>query len=169
MWPLVHPFFGYLCYSAYRRLDGEVPTAGPTVAVVIGALLPDLVDQPLRILLAGHVGRSLAHSLFVAVPTILLVWYVAQHRGRARLGVGFAVGYLSHLVSDAFWPLLVGAYDELGYLLWPITSMPEYQGRKVLGELGSVTVTTYWLEAVVVLVAVGVWWRDGRPILERGG
>ncbi|MFC6964015.1 hypothetical protein ACFQL7_23110 [Halocatena marina] len=47
MWPWSHAAVGYLCYSIGTRLVGRRPTTGPTVAVLFGALLPDLVDKPL--------------------------------------------------------------------------------------------------------------------------
>jgi hypothetical protein len=66
-------------------------------AAVVGALAPDLIDKPLAWVL--HVipgGRYLGHSLAAAV---VVSSAVGSLRGR-RAGVGFAVGYLAHLVGD---------------------------------------------------------------------
>jgi inner membrane protein len=71
--------------------------------VLIGAILPDLVDG-----LAGAVwdygagGRSVSHSLFAVILVTLVV--VLGFRGERRLAVfGIAVGWLLHLVGDGMW------------------------------------------------------------------
>ncbi|MFP8955717.1 metal-dependent hydrolase [Natrialbaceae archaeon A-CW3] len=162
--PIVHPVVGYLCYAAYARLQtGEAPREAPVLAALVGAVLPDLVDNALAAAGVVDVGRTITHSLFGAVPIVLAVWLVATRVDRRELGIAFAIGYASHLAADVPWHVLAGDYDELGFLLWPITHMPEYTGVKTLGTIGSVTVTTLWLEAVIFVVGVTLWWRDGRP------
>jgi hypothetical protein len=39
--------------------------------------------------------------------------------------VWFGVGYLVHVLSDGVYSILNGEYAELGYLLWPVTPLPE--------------------------------------------
>ncbi|WP_254767801.1 metal-dependent hydrolase [Salinilacihabitans rarus] len=169
MQPPVHLAVGYLCYAAYARWRWDrPPVSGPAVAAVVGAALPDLVDKPLWLLGAAPVGRTVAHSLPVAVPLAAAGWLLARRAGRPAVGVAFAVGVLSHLAADVPWHLLAGASAELGFLLWPVTSTPAYTGTKPLGSVASVAVTTLWLEAVILVAGLAVWWRDGAPGL-RGG
>ncbi|WP_252700554.1 metal-dependent hydrolase [Natronosalvus vescus] len=164
MQPFVHPVVGYLCYVAYARFaTGEAPREAPVLAALVGATLPDLIDKPLVAVGVVDVGRTIGHSVVAAVPLVLAVWLVATRVDQRELGIAFAIGYASHLAADVPWHLLAGEYDELGFLLWPITNMPEYTGVKPLGTIGSVAVTTLWLEAAIFVAGVVLWWHDGRP------
>lgn len=168
MHPVIHPVVGYVCYAVWTRLTGGDRPGDDAALVAIGAAtIPDLVDQPLWLLGVTPVGRTVAHSVLVAIPTIAIVGTVARRRGRPDLGVAFAIGYLSHLAADTPWHLLAGDVAELGFLLWPITHMPPYTGTKPLGTVGGVEVTTRWLEVIILTLGVALWWGDGRPGLGR--
>ena len=86
MWPIGHIGIAYLLYAAATRLRfDEIPTPGPTVALLVGALFPDLVDKPLAWYLnVLPTGRTLAHSLLVLVPLCLAVYLVARYYARAE-------------------------------------------------------------------------------------
>ncbi|WIV66338.1 metal-dependent hydrolase [Natrialbaceae archaeon AArc-T1-2] len=167
MQPVVHPIVGYLCYAAYTRASrGDAPAGEPALVAVVAATIPDVVDQPLWLASATPVGRTIAHSLLFAVPVVVAVWLLSRRRGRPTLGVAFAVGYLSHVATDVPWHVLAGDYDELGFLLWPLTQMPQYSGVKPLGTVAGLEITTLWLEAVIAVAGIALWWHDGRPGLE---
>jgi hypothetical protein len=124
---------------------------------LVATQLPDLVDKPLAWSL--HLlpsGRSLAHSVLVAVPLVLLVWVVASHRGHGRLGVLFAFGYLSHLYADYYrvvlhvpaeqWPL------RLAGLYWPLLPVVGDPAPAFLPHFAGVPASRW------ALVALGVAW-----------
>ncbi|SDJ94566.1 metal-dependent hydrolase [Natronorubrum texcoconense] len=164
MQPVVHLAVGYLCYAAYTRWQhGREPADLPALVAVFAAGLADFIDKPLEAAGVVPVGRTIGHSLLFVVPLVLLVWVVASRRDRRSLGVAFAIGYLSHIATDVPWHVLSGDFDELGFLLWPVTEMPAYTGVKPLGIVGGVEITTLWLEAVILAAAVALWWMDGRP------
>ena len=165
MYPPVHPAVAYLLYSGLTRTTrGEAPGGLPTLALVVGAILPDLIDQPLALIFDLPTTRTLAHSLLVAVPvSAAVILAVRRSSVQDAVGSAFAVGYLSHQPADAIWPIVVGDYHELGFLLWPITHSPPYTGRKSLATVGDVTVTTLWIELVLFVAALALWWSDGRP------
>ncbi|AXR78601.1 metal-dependent hydrolase [Natrarchaeobaculum sulfurireducens] len=170
MQPIVHPVVGYVCYAVYARwADGTPPASSPAAVAVVAATLPDLLDQPLYHAGITPVGRTIGHSLLFAVPLVALVWLVARRRGQSRLAVAFAIGYGSHIAADVPWHVLAGDYHELGFLLWPVTPMPAYSGVKTLGTVGGLEVTTLWLEAVIFVGGVALWWADGRPGLDLLG
>ncbi|THE62925.1 metal-dependent hydrolase [Salinadaptatus halalkaliphilus] len=169
MQPVVHPVVGYLCYAAYARwADGNPPASTPATVAIVAATIPDLLDQPLYHAGITPVGRTVGHSLLFAVPVVALAWLVARRRGRDRLGVAFAIGYSSHVATDIPWHVLADDYHELGFLLWPATQMPEYSGVKPLGTVPGLGLeaTTLWLEAVIFLGGVALWWRNGMPGLD---
>ncbi len=164
MQPVVHLAVGYLCYAAYTRLHhGREPADLPALVAVFAAGLADLIDKPLDAAGVVPVGRTIGHSLLFVIPLVLLVWIVASRRDRRLLGVAFAIGYLSHVATDIPWHVLSGDFDELGFLLWPVTEMPAYTGVKPLGTVAGIEITTLWLEAVILVAAVACWWMDGRP------
>lgn len=164
MQPYVHLAVGYLCYAWYCRWRYDrVPGEGAVLVTLLGAAVPDLVDQSLAATGATSVTRRVGHSLLFGGPLVAAVGAVSIRRGRRVLGVAFAIGYLTHLAADAPWHLLAGDFHELGYLLWPITDMPPYSGVKSLGSLGGVDITTLWLEVVVLAAGIVRWIRDGTP------
>ena len=168
MFPVVHPAVAYLLYRGWRRVAGTGPPGEyATIALVVGALLPDLIDQPLARLVDVPSTRVVGHTLLVIVPVCVLVVVAIRHSSLPNAAAGgFAVGYLSHPMADALWPALLGQYHELGFLFWPITHSPAYVGAKPLVELGGVTVTTLWVELPLLALALAIWWRDGRPGLS---
>lgn len=122
MWPWEHLAVGYLCYSLFvRSRYARKPDALPVVALAVGTQFSDLVDKPLAwtfgVLPGGH---SLAHSALVAVPIALLAVAFFE-----KIGTAFAVGYLSHLPGDVFYPALVGGRPNVDFLLWPLVPAAE--------------------------------------------
>ena len=179
MLPWGHLAVGYLAFTLlsdrrYRRPQ----TAAALVALAVGTQLPDLVDKPLAWYL--HVlpnGRSLGHSIFVAVLLAGIAYAVARRYDQPVVGVAFGVGYLSHLAADALYPLLRGEWAELAFFLWPVRTYPyedtDYTVLEMLIE-GALTPTGLF-ELGLFVVAFGVWVRQEMPGLQtvrarwRGG
>ena len=168
MYPLVHPGVAYLVYASYTRLvDGGPPGGGATLALVLAAFTPDIVDQPLFHLGFAHTTRTVGHSLLAGVLVSgFVVLAVRRSAIDGRVGNAFAAGYFLHLLSDAVWPLVLWLPAELRYLGWPAVRQPPYEGTKLLVTVGDVAVTTLWVESVVLAAALVVWWRDGRPGID---
>jgi len=76
-------------------------------AAVIGAILPDLVDKPLGLILTGTVGygriygHTLLFFLIVLVAGVLLRHLLSRRASVIVLAV--ALGILSHQLLDAMW------------------------------------------------------------------
>jgi len=97
------------------------------VAVLLGSQVPDLVDKPL----AWGVpllptGRSLGHSLLVAVPVIVAVLVLARRRNRGLAGVAFAVGYVTGILTDVPSGVFEGDFSRATFLVWPLLPLPSY-------------------------------------------
>ena len=71
--------------------------------ILLGAVLPDLVDAVLGLVLFdGPAGRWVAHSL--AAVIVVSVAIIVVFSGERRLAVfGLGVGWLLHLVADGMW------------------------------------------------------------------
>jgi membrane-bound metal-dependent hydrolase YbcI (DUF457 family) len=65
-------------------------------AAMLGAILPDLIDKPARILKLAHKSRWLAHGL----PFMSLACAAVALTQPSRRSRGFLLGYASHLVCD---------------------------------------------------------------------
>lgn len=165
MFPLAHPGVAYLVYTRYCQYIRDEPPGGlETLVLVFGAMVPDLIDQPLYHSGWAPTTRTVGHSVLAGVALSFVVvlavrrWSPSDHVGRA-----FGAGYALHLAADAVWPLFLWIPAELRYLGWPLVHQPPYEGTKALVTIGDVAVTTLWVELVLLLLAILVWWRDGRP------
>lgn len=178
MWPWDHAAVGYLLLSAATRLGWRRPPPRRVgVAAVLAALLPDLVDKPLSWGLALlPSGRSLGHSLLVAVPLVVLVGAVAVAANRRDFGLAFTLGYLSHLAGDVAYPLVVKGELRLGFLFWPLVAADRTgagAGLPYLADLVAAFVGFLLSPAGVVYAAadlallggaLAVWLVDGRLV-----
>lgn len=181
MWPWEHLAVAYLLYSLTSRVVWRrPPTARAAFAVAAASLLPDLVDKPLAWWLAVlPSGRSLGHSLLVAVPVLAAVLLVGWLLEERPVAVAFAVGHLSHLAGDVVYPLVVKGELRVGFLLWPVVAAPAGGTDRALPHLQDLVVAflgflatprgALYLVGDVALVAaaVGVWLLDGRPGFAR--
>jgi hypothetical protein len=182
MWPWEHLAVGYLCYSLLVRARGERPGGREALAVAVGSQFPDLVDKPLGwvVGVTSTTGLTPTHSLFVAVPLSALVVLVGRWQGAGRVGLAFAVGYLSHLSADALYPVLLGEGLFTWFLFWPLTPVPTHGTAPPLATvrslaetfvtfLGTPRGTLYVLGELALLAgAVLLWLRDGVPGLPVG-
>jgi LexA-binding, inner membrane-associated putative hydrolase len=167
MWPWGHAALAYVLYSALRRRRGGSPDGVATIVVVFASQLPDLIDKPLAWNL-GVIpsGRMLAHAPVVAFPLCVAVYWYFARRSRAKYGVAFGLGYLSHIASDAVQSALAGEYAYTRFLLWPLLSVPEDSQAGVLAELSGFSLTpspALIVSAFVGLAVAGLWIRDGTP------
>jgi hypothetical protein len=95
--------------------------------LILGAVLPDLIDKPLGTLLLrdtfnGH-GRIFAHTLLFSLVLLLLGMYLYKQRDSLGLLV-VGLGSAGHLILDGMWR---ARWTET--LLWPLQgwTFPEYE------------------------------------------
>jgi membrane-bound metal-dependent hydrolase YbcI (DUF457 family) len=82
--------------------------------IVVGSLLPDIIDKPLgRIILAETIGsgRIFAHTLIFAIM-LGLVGYYLYHQGQPNLLIIIAATFC-HLLEDSMW-------NSPQVLFWPL-------------------------------------------------
>ena len=122
MWPWEHVIFAYVIYSLGCRLFGTTPSSrAALLLLVFGALLPDLIDKPL----AWHFGifhtsYSIGHSVLLAIPASFVAVGLAVRFGHPRLGIAFAVGYLSHLIGDLIPTYVREGNIPMERVMWPV-------------------------------------------------
>jgi inner membrane protein len=86
--------------------------------LVIGSMLPDIIDKPIGHLFFSN-GRIFSHTLlFLVLVTIIGV--AVYQRTKNLWGLSLAVGVLAHLLLDSmwfaphtlFWPLMGWGFDK---------------------------------------------------------
>lgn len=177
MLPWEHLAVGYVLYSAFSHLyHGRPPRGYEAILVAFGTQLPDLIDKPLAwsldILPNSH---SLGHSVLFALPFLAVTGVVVHLAGHSTLGPALAVGYLSHLPTDAMTPTLFGYEPYFEFLLWPVlpgATIPNYTffGQVVryftryIGRLITPEGLTFlFLEITLLATAFVLWRHDGNP------
>lgn len=173
MWPWGHLAIAYLCYVAYARATGRPQRALPAIAVAFGSQFPDLIDKPLAwTVTVLPSGRSLAHSLFTAAVVLLVADRVSQRFKRRDATVAFAIGYLTHTVSDlgptVISGLLVGDWSQLQwttYLVWPLLPSPPYPSdSSFVAHFAALSLDPFLTAQFLLFgVATAVWLGSGAP------
>jgi membrane-bound metal-dependent hydrolase YbcI (DUF457 family) len=119
--------------------------------VMLGAILPDVIDAPLG-------GARVAHTLVFAVGMLLLTMVVTIGRRRLRRRLlGVPIGIFVHLILDGMW-------TQAHVFWWPL------QGRSLTGRLPSLqhpVVLTIAEEVVGVAAIVWCIWRFRLTEVDR--
>ena len=154
-----HIGVGYLTYAVFRRLvRWSPPGTAVLFAVIVGALLPDLVDKPLAWGLGVlPEGRSLAHSLITMTVVIAVLLPVAVRYGRTKEGVAFSLGWFSHIAADAYTPVLAEGSTS-HFLFWPLAERQIWSGG-----LWVPPQYAYEVNWTLLGVAFLVWLYEGAP------
>lgn len=179
MWPWEHLAVGYVAYSLYSRTAfGSSPTDRAALVAAVATQFPDLVDKPLSwVVPLLPDGTTVGHSLFVAIPLSAAGYRFAARRGRPDVGAAFAIGYLSHLPGDVFYPVLRGGGPAYTKLLWPVFTKRS-SGGSLVGRVSGYSqdylqfllspdgLGYLALELLLLAAALGLWVHDGVPGLR---
>ena len=124
--------------------------------VLLGAILPDLIDKPLGALL-GLEARLWAHGLIVLLA-ILAASRVPGLRGLQWVGFGVA----THLLLDQIW-------NQPNVVLWPFAGPFVAQTTSLGGYIHVLFTDPYvqFGEVTGALILVALAWRYG--LLSRSG
>ncbi len=142
--------------------------------LVLGALLPDLIDTPLGLLFFDRLGgvRLVTHGLILAAVVMTAV-VLSTRRGRPRkMWMPLAIGLLFHVLLDAmwldpetlWWPLLGWEFSPAGpataaaYVESVLTDWRVWAGEAV----GGIYLAYLW-------VAAGLSEKQKRETLVRTG
>ena len=177
MLPWEHAAFAYVLYSMWvHARRGRRPGGLPVLVVGVASVLPDLIDKPLGWWIGMLPSVGLGHSLFFAIPVVLLAWAFASARYAVPLGVGLG----SHLVGDVFFKAAVGGRLEYEFMFWPVVEQPVGEGGSFLAQF------QYWManyvefvtspegmaylgfEVALLGTAFVLWVYDGFPGLAPG-
>jgi hypothetical protein len=135
--------------------------------LAVGALLPDLIDKPLGMIVFASTisnGRMISHTLVFSITLYLIGLYLYNKRHDIRV-ITLATGSFFHLMEDQmwatpqtlFWPLLGWSFpkdqiaDGLAFLLMLLKEsfIPQFsQGfvPEVIGMIVIVILALNWLK-----------------------
>lgn len=145
-----HVSAGYLA-SHYLHTDQRT--------TMLAAVFPDLVDKTGRYILRwSPSGRVPAHSLLTGALTTAAVALLTRRR---QAVVGWAAGYLVHVLSDLVVDQMVGEDTSGGYALWPLTKV-DIRRHPIWTSFQLYSVGVWLFEVLVTLWAVLVARRRAR-------
>ncbi|WP_416840430.1 metal-dependent hydrolase [Haloferax sp. DFSO52] len=164
MFPLGHLAFAYLSVVFVQRVRNRpLPSGWVIVAALFGSQLPDLIDKPLVYFGVLASGRSLGHSLLVAIPVLAVVLRLGYRAGYGDYAVALSVGVLSHYLGDSYRAFLAGDWYSTRYLLWPVFPAIDYPSDGVppwVRAINSVSNPNHRVQWVLVVIALAVWGYD---------
>ncbi len=128
--------------------------------VLLGSILPDLIDKPLAAIL--HLDSRLwAHTLLF-LGALLLLGLVPALRGLRWVGFGDAV----HLLVDLMW------YQPL-VALWPLLGVAFPAGEQSFGGYFQIFLTDPYVQfgevvgGIILILVVWTCHLDSWPVLRR--
>jgi hypothetical protein len=96
-------------------LDPQLNTFIDPKYLVFGAILPDLIDKPLGMVIFSSIlanGRVIGHTLLFSISILLIGLYLYNERRDVRI-LSLAAGSFFHLMEDKMW-------GDPRTLLWPL-------------------------------------------------
>ena len=129
--------------------------------LLIGSLLPDIIDKPIGLFFFGDTfssGRIIGHTLLFFILTLLPGLYLYHNRRKIYL-LSLSFGTFTHLVFDQmwhdpralFWPIYGAAFIKIDLATWmpnilhALMTDPEVYVPEVLGA-----VVLVWFTLVLV-------------------
>jgi len=132
--------------------------------ILLGSLLPDIVDKPLGIIIFPEDisnGRTFLHTLIFLVLTILLGIFIYRWKN-ALWGFCIAFGVLIHFIMDAmwtdpitlFWPFIQPAFEkhpgiEFFSIVRSWVYILEMEPRIFLPEMAGLIILTFFAVKVI--------------------
>ena len=170
-----------------RRTDRR-PAAGPVAGplareplrvdyrfIVLGALLSDMIDKPLGLVVLPEVlanGRTFLHSLLFLLLTLLAAFIVYRQR-REMWGIYIAFGVIIHFIMDAiwtdpttfYWPFLGPFETHPGISAWILQSWIQSlidESRLYVPEVAGFLILLFFTARLIIQKQVKAFILQGR-------
>lgn len=139
------------------------------IPCAIGAILPDIIDQPIGLILFQSVfgyGRLFLHILLVFV-IILVIGLVLWRYRRTPIYIALAIGILSHQILDSMW-------NEPTSWLYPFLGTPDMWGTYLPGDFialvrADLLNPSEWFMAALFLAGLGIYKKRDWVIAAAQG
>ncbi|QEE15479.1 metal-dependent hydrolase [Promethearchaeum syntrophicum] len=106
MFPLFHIFLPLLVFELILSNKNFKMEKTSRFWIILGSLLPDLIDKPISLITKMMSGRGIAHTPIFLFSLSILIYFLTQNKW-ISLSIGF--GMVFHLILDIpdlpwFWP-----------------------------------------------------------------
>jgi hypothetical protein len=102
--------------------------------------------------------------LFAVIGLLIILNVLFRYPDQRALLTAFGIGYVSHLIGDGIGPILAGDYAALGYVLWPLTTVPNGDSQSFIDFFLTLELTAMVFGGVILTVISGLLWvYDGLP------
>ena len=143
--------------------------------IVLGALLPDIIDKPLGLILLPGIlanGRTFLHTLLFLTLTVLAALLIYRQR-RGMWGIYIAFGVLAHFIMDAiwtdpvtfYWPFLGPFQTHPGISAWILQSWIQSlieEPRLYIPEIAGFLILLFFTARLIVQKHVKAFIQQGR-------
>jgi membrane-bound metal-dependent hydrolase YbcI (DUF457 family) len=139
--------------------------------LIIGALLPDLIDKPIgRIIFSSTIanGRIIGHTLFFALLLILIGLYMYE-KNKDKRALTLGIGSFFHILEDQMWAQPKTFFWPLLGLSFP-KDFTRYSGMEFLLRMlegsfepeFSLSFITEILGAGIIVIFIIYWFKKGN-------
>ncbi|MFX0048017.1 MAG: metal-dependent hydrolase [Candidatus Hermodarchaeota archaeon] len=110
-------------------------------ALVIGSVLPDIIDKSLLFLNIGF-GRGFSHTILFSLMSVLIIHFIVKKK--MRISIPFLLGLTFHLILDLpevplFYPFMsyefIVVEDPLGLWFYKLLNDPKVYLTEIVGIL----------------------------------
>ena len=159
MFPIFHVFVPLLLWELIGPKLSKLPVT--RFWLIIGAMLPDLVDKPLSMLFPTvFSGRGFAHAPFVLVIFLGILYFPMK---RKNIAVSLGIGMILHILLDLpgnipwFWPFV--AYPifpaDIDSYFYTLLHNPLIITTELIGLVGGTMIL--WKHNILFSKKVIVW------------
>ena len=148
MFPLCHIFFPLLVLEliiSFKRIKLEKIQR---FWLILGSILPDLIDKPISLITKAISGRGIAHTPIFLIALCLLILILTRNKW-ISLSLGF--GMVFHLLLDIpsvpwFWPIIPLESYEFHFDSWIHTVLhnPFIISTEIISMVGLIGIVIYY-------------------------
>jgi len=110
-------------------------------SLIIGSLLPDIIDKSLLFMNIGF-GRGFSHTILFSLICVVIIYFIVKKK--TSIAIPFFLGLILHLILDLpevplFYPFIVYDFlvieDPLGLWLYKLFNDPGVYWTEIAGIL----------------------------------
>ncbi len=151
MFPLFHIFFPLLVLElmlSFNKFKKIKLDKIQRFWLILGSILPDLIDKPISLITKAISGRGIAHTPIFLITLCLLILFLSRNKG-ISLSLGF--GMVFHLLLDVpsvpwLWPIIPLEHYGFGIDSWIYTILhdPLIISTEIISLIGLIGIIIFY-------------------------
>ncbi len=148
MFPLFHIFFPLFVLEliiSFKKIKLE---KFQRFWLILGSILPDLIDKPISLITKTISGRGIAHTPIFLISLCLLILFLTRNKW---ISISLGFGMCFHLLLDIpavpwFWPFFPLENYEFGLDSWIYTILhdPSIISTEIISLVGLIGIVIYY-------------------------